>query len=87
MQLRIFSIRDLKAEAFNTPFFQHTVGQALRAFEDLARDPQSVVSRHPEDFALFQLGVFEDSTGSFELLPAPASLGLASDFLARGQAA
>ena len=77
MKLKVFSIFDSKAEAFNTPFFFNMTGQALRAFEDLAKDPQAAISKHPEDYTLFEIGEFDTDTGQLIPLPTPHSLGLA----------
>jgi len=85
-ELRLFAVRDVKAEAFNAPFCFQTAGQALRAFSDEVNNPNSSLSKHPEDFFLYELGVYEDSTAAFTILPAPRLLGTAADFVARGQA-
>jgi len=59
---KVFSIHDGKAKAFQLPFYMQTVGAAIRAFEDLANDPKTIVSRHPEDFVLYEIGSYDDST-------------------------
>lgn len=59
----IFSIFDKKAVAYLSPFYFPQKGQALRAFEDSVNDPQSVFNKHPEDYALFELGTFDDMSG------------------------
>lgn len=81
MKLLMFSIRDIKADSFATPFFFATQGQALRAFGDLANDKQSTVGQHPEDYVLFHCGTFHIDTGDFEALPHPAHLATGSDFV------
>lgn len=87
MKLRIFSIFDSKLDAFAAPFFMSTIGQATRAFTDEASNPQSSLSKHPEDYTLFELGEFDDQNAAFTLHPSPKSIGLALDFVSRGQAA
>lgn len=81
MTLKVFSILDTVANAFNAPFFFPTVGQAVRAFKDLANDPNTAVSRHPADYALYELGTFEDSNGRLVALDVPNRLGRATDYL------
>jgi len=71
---QVFVILDTKADAFGTPFFQHTVGLAMRACADLVRDPSTVVHRHPEDFVLFRLGTYNDQNATFET-GTPENLG------------
>jgi len=67
MQLKAYSIRDLKSEVFNTPFFQKTHGEAERNFRTLVNDPKSTIASFPEDYDLFYIGDYEDNTGT--LLP------------------
>nr|QJB19434.1 MAG: nonstructural protein [Microvirus sp.]QJB19675.1 MAG: nonstructural protein [Microvirus sp.] len=61
--MKAFSIRDIKAEGFNTPFFQATFGLAERAFKEAANDPQSQIAKNKEDFSLYYLGEFDQQTG------------------------
>lgn len=68
MILILFSIYDTRAEIFNPPFAIPTQGQAIRDFGDLVKDPQSRISKHPDDYKLVKLGVFDDNTGV--ILPA-----------------
>lgn len=78
--LRAFAILDSKADAFMTPFFFHSTGQAVRAFKDLANDGQSMVHRHPDDYRLFCIGSFDDSVALLSSLERPEPLGFASDY-------
>lgn len=65
MKLNVYSIFDKTAMAFITPFFMHNDGIAIRAFSDSVNsgDPNSTIAQHYEQFALYELGVFDDSTG------------------------
>lgn len=81
MTLRMFTIRDIKGDAFGTPFFQATQGQALRAFADLATNADSTVGQHPEDFILYFLGTFDIITGDFTAEPHPQHLATGTDFI------
>ena len=60
----VYSVRDVKAEYFGTPFFMHNDALAKRAFGDLAKDPQSTISKNPEDFQLYRVGEWIDNEGS-----------------------
>lgn len=64
--MKMFAIRDTKAEGYNTPFFQPTFGLAERAFKEAAKDEQSMISKNPEDFSLFYLGEFHQDSGLIE---------------------
>ncbi|QXP08637.1 MAG: nonstructural protein [Arizlama microvirus] len=82
MNLRMFSIYDIKAESFMTPFFFPANGQAVRAFSDLANDKNTLVGRHPSDYKLCYIGDFDDDSAEF--LPSGViSLGFATDFVER----
>lgn len=81
MILNIFSIYDSKAEAYMQPFFMKTKGEAVRAFSDLVRDPQSMVSKHPEDYVLFEIGSFDDQKAEICVLDSPRSLGVAIEYV------
>lgn len=79
MVLKAFSIFDIKAEVFSPPFFMTTHGEAIRAFKDLANDPNTTVGRHPSDFRLMCIGTFDNCSGKFEAAEL-ASLGFATDY-------
>lgn len=80
MILKVFSIYDIKAELFNTPFFMGTNGEAIRAFKDLVNNPDSTPGRHPEDYRLMCIGSFDNASGSFSD-EGPASLGFGTDYV------
>lgn len=63
MELKVFTVRDSKAEFFSPPFFNKTHGEAERNFRTLANDQNSMINKHPEDYDLYFVGTFDDSTG------------------------
>jgi len=71
MLLRVYSIRDAKAEVYNQPWFAKTHGEAERNFTQLTRDQKSQVSQFPEDYDLYYLGTYDDQTGMVESLGTP----------------
>lgn len=67
---KVVSIRDAKSELFGRPAFVTTIGAAVRSFTDevnTARENNDLY-RHPEDFDLYELGEFDDSTGIFNTI-------------------
>jgi len=72
--LQAFAIYDKKAQAYIYPHFTTTKGQAIRSFEDAVNDPSSAFFKHPEDFCLFHLGEYSDSTGQFKSMANPIPL-------------
>lgn len=81
MKLIVFSIRDNKASAFGTPFFQQTRGVALRSFLDLARDSKSTIAQHPDDYSLFEVGSFDLESGKLSSHDTPEYCARASELL------
>lgn len=81
MILKTFSIFDSKAEAFLPPFFSPTAAVALRNFEGAANDQDHAFHRHSADYTLFELGEFDDASGSITTHKAPINLGTALTLL------
>lgn len=73
MKLLIATVKDRAAEAFGRPMFVPSLGVALRSFTDEINrsDSNNQLYNHPDDFDLYELGVFDDQTGTFDLLPHP----------------
>lgn len=64
MQYQIIAVRDIKANCFRfIPLYVHHLGAAIRDFGDQCRDEKSELSKHPEDYELYHLGTWDDSTG------------------------
>lgn len=61
--LKIFSIKDTKADGFLHPFFTHNRATAEREFRRLVADPQSHMFHNPQDFELYELGNWNDDVG------------------------
>lgn len=64
MKVKVFAIYDSKATAYLQPFFMRSAGEAIRAFENTAIDPNSMFNKNPEDYSLFQIGEFDESEGT-----------------------
>lgn len=78
---KVFTVFDSGIEAYMKPFFDVARGAAIRSFSDIVQDKSSAIGKHPQDFTLFELGEYDDSTGKFILYDAPVSLGTAIEFL------
>jgi len=64
----LYSIRDVKLSIFNLPFYQDSAIQAIRQLKmSMMTNPDLLISRFPSDYELFELGTFEDVTGSFDI--------------------
>lgn len=79
---KIFAVYDKAAEAFLTPFFLHKDAMAQRSFEIQTRDPSSMISKAPQDYALFRLGEYDDETAAIVLEPhGPKPMGTGLDYM------
>lgn len=79
--LVMVAIRDSKAEAWMTPLFFQSSAQAVRSFGDAVNDAQSDFAKHPEDYALFELGRFDPATGEIVVCEQPVSLAVGVNLL------
>lgn len=77
MLLQVFSVRDSKAEVFNTPWFAKNRGEAERIFTGLVRKEETMVSQFPEDYDLYHLGTYCDQKGTVESFDTPVHIAKA----------
>jgi len=71
MLLKVYSIRDSKGEKYNQPFYQNTHGEAERNFSRICVDPESLISKYPDDFDLYYIGDWDDQKGVLISLDTP----------------
>lgn len=66
-KLMVVAVRDSAVQAFNRPFFVPALGMAIRSFTDEVnrKGDDNPMSRHPDDFELWYLGMFDEEAGSF----------------------
>lgn len=81
--MKIFSVYDSKGDVFSRPIFDLNAGVALRGFADTAKavNGENPISQHPEDYTLFELGEWDESSGNFKMHDAKHSLGIAIEFV------
>lgn len=70
MRLSIISVKDTAAQAFGRPIFVPAIAVGLRSFRDEVnrKDSTDELSKHPEDFELYELGSFDDATGIIDVI-------------------
>lgn len=66
MLYRVYAIYDSKSEAYYPPFFQATTGLAIRYFTELANDQKTTIGKYPHDYALYEIGTYDDGTAILE---------------------
>jgi len=81
MIYRVVSVRDRVANVYNTPFCSPHPGVAIRNFTDeinrAAED--NMLYKHADDYELYDLGSYDDETGSFTQDGPPRQLILGRD--------
>lgn len=67
----MFSVFDRASQSFMPPFAAPHSGVAIRGFTDAvhARDKSTDISKHPDDFDLFEVASFDSSAGVIIPLP------------------
>jgi hypothetical protein len=63
MKRPVFSVLDTKAKVFGNPWNVVNVEVATRNFGLVLNDPASELSKTPRDYALYQIGLFDDTKG------------------------
>lgn len=63
----VCAVLDSAVQGFGQPFFVAATGQATRSFGDeINRKEQgNALAAHPDDYTLYQLGMFDEETGEF----------------------
>lgn len=65
MKLNVYSIYDTATAAYMRPLFMQSDGQALRLFIDAATAADHDIGKHPEDYSLVRIGVWDDQTARY----------------------
>lgn len=63
MKLNAYTIFDVASGTYMRPFFAGADGEATRGFKDLALDADHAIGQHPEDYTLYRVGNWNDTTG------------------------
>lgn len=63
MILKMFAIYDRQTEIYHPPLYAHSIGHILRTCGDLFKNPETPFFLHPADYDLFEIGLWDDSTG------------------------
>ena len=71
---KIYAVRDAKSEMFTNPTYKATPGVAEREFRMMVNDKESQLSAFPEDYALYELGEYDNLTGSIVSYDTPKHL-------------
>jgi len=85
MKMVMVSIKDTAADAFGRPAFVASEGVAVRQFQDEVNrsSDDNQLYKHPDDFHLYYLGLFDDATGKIDLLETPKLIARAKEVMIR----
>lgn len=64
MLIKIYSIKDLETNTFDTPFFSHNDTLAKRHFIMTSNNENSMIHNFPDQFCLYSLGEFDTDSGN-----------------------
>jgi len=67
--MKMFTVFDIKADIYQTPFYALTDHAAVRTFADAVNAPESPFNKHPEDYCIFAIADFDDRTGDITPYP------------------
>ncbi len=67
MNLNIYTIYDTASGSYWQPLFAQADGQAIRQFTDMAVTAENPVGKHPEDYSLHRIGVYNDQNAKIEV--------------------
>lgn len=65
----VCAVFDKKVGLFDPPFVVRHTNEALREWFIVRTDKQTKFGKNPEDFDLYQIGSFNEGTGTYKNLP------------------
>jgi len=77
--MKLFTILDHKTQFFHKPFASRSIPDALRDWEMVANDSESMISKFPNDYRLYQIADFDLNSGKLTVLEDRLDLGSAAD--------
>lgn len=65
MIMEVFAVFDKQVNAYLTPFFCRTKGEAIRSFTEAVNDPGKSFGKYAIDYSLCSFGTYDDNSGGF----------------------
>jgi len=84
MIMHVLCVRDRKTDSYGAPFVALHVNGATRDFANAINDREdksNKFAKNPEDYDLYLLGAYDDSSGGFQLLERPKMMAIGSDLV------
>lgn len=76
--MKLFAVRDVKADSFGAPMSVASSGIAMRGFAEAVMDPKSELNKYPDDFSLYEIAEYEPNSANIKPHPLPVLIGTAS---------
>jgi len=70
----VYTVYDASAKAYLQPFMSHNDATAGRSFQLAVQEKGHIFNHTPEDYMLYHLGSFEDTTAEYTILHQPKRL-------------
>jgi len=64
MIVSYYSVKDKKANMYQPAFPSQTAGTAERSFSEAVNNPDTMIGKYPDDFALYRLFELNDESGA-----------------------
>lgn len=74
MKFGVYSIYDSAAATFTAPTIDTSDSAALRGFQRALASPESIMNFKPDDFTLYQVGLFDVESGLLEPMVPPSRI-------------
>lgn len=82
---KMFCFKDSKTNLYGPPITVRTRGLFIREIQEVLKQPLSHNSpkwaQHPKDFSLFEVGEFDENSGSVSMYDAKTNIGLVDDYV------
>ena len=66
MKLFMYSIFDVAAGVYDRPVVGRSDLEAVRVFTDMCNTAEHPVGKHPDDYTLFRIGIWDDNSGEIK---------------------
>jgi hypothetical protein len=77
----VYSVRDIKADAYLPPMIMRTDGEALRSFESTCKTKDHQFAQFPSDFVMVRIGDWDQYAGRIYPFETPKILGTAAEYV------
>lgn len=79
--MKMYTVYDSKIQAYDKPFVLRNMAEATRAWSQAVNDPQTMMSKYPADYVLYEIAEWDDTTGKIKTYDAPKSVGIGTEFI------